>query len=176
MADGIANSGFVVGPNWSTGTLQVAMGPPGGATAAAVNYTRPGAAAWQHYTVTLDRSAAAASGIALYLNGAALSGSVSSSGTPGGTFANSTLWWMCRNGSSLFGAGRLSDVRLYGGRFLGPAEAWSLYEQSLRGHPDTLRRYANRSWFFPVEQATGTFQPAWARHCNQFFGPGIWTP
>jgi hypothetical protein len=43
--------------------------------------------------------------------------------------------------------GRATDVRLYS-RALGAAELRGLYEQGLRGHPDTLRRWSRRAYLF----------------------------
>jgi len=40
--------------------------------------------------------------------------------------------------------GYSGDYRLYDGRALSDADCWSLYVQSLRGHPDTLRRSYSR--------------------------------
>ena len=42
--------------------------------------------------------------------------------------------------------GLIQSVSVYN-RALSPVEVRALYDQSLRGHPDTLRRYPERSWF-----------------------------
>lgn len=49
----------------------------------------------------------------------------------------------------------LADVRLYPARALTDSEAAALYEQSLRGHPDLLRRYSPKAYLFR-RAASGT--------------------
>jgi F0F1-type ATP synthase membrane subunit c/vacuolar-type H+-ATPase subunit K len=51
--------------------------------------------------------------IAVYVDGQAVSIAKGSSGTGAGNFANSTLNFMSRNGSSLFGKGSLDEVAIY---------------------------------------------------------------
>ena len=48
-----------------------------------------------------------------YVDGKAVSFSKGTSNLGGGNFANSTLNFMSRNGSSLFGKGSLDEVALY---------------------------------------------------------------
>lgn len=50
----------------------------------------------------------------------------------------------------------LAELRIYSG-LLSPVEVRALYDQSLRGHPDTLRRYPERSWFVLRESAADVF-------------------
>jgi len=137
-ADGVANSGFYVMPNHNTGVFEVAVGPTG--TVGTWRFARPAAAAWHHYVVALDRSiSTGVSGV--WIDGAAQSpGGGSATGTPGGTFANSTLYLMARAGSSLFGAGRLADVLLLPGYKATAADARHLCRQARLGYPDLLER------------------------------------
>lgn len=169
-ADGVANSGFYVDPNQSAGVAEVATGPA--VSVGTWRFTRPSAAAWHHYVCAFDRSVS--TGLTgVYIDGQLVTRTGGSSGTPGGNFANSTLYVMSRAGSSLFGAGRMGDFRVTAGRAVGDAEAFALYDQSRRGHPDTLRRFSPVSYFLGSAPAGTTFQPAWAAGCNQFFGGGV---
>jgi F0F1-type ATP synthase membrane subunit c/vacuolar-type H+-ATPase subunit K len=61
----------------------------------------------------LNTTATASQQILVYVDGAAVSITKGSSGTGAGNFANSTLNFMSRNGSSLFGAGTLDEVAIY---------------------------------------------------------------
>ncbi len=56
-----------------------------------------------------------------YVDGAPVAYTKLSSGTGAGNFANSTLYFMSRAGSSLFGAGSLDEVAIYN-RALSAAE------------------------------------------------------
>jgi hypothetical protein len=72
--------------------------------------------------------------------------------------------------------GCYDDISLYLNRILTAAEVRAYYEQSRRGHPDTLRWLGQTAWFAPLQAAGGaTFQSAWARGSNQWIGPGVWT-
>jgi len=107
------NGGFLVNPNssTSTGRFEVALGR--GTARNSAYFTRPSAGVWHHYAIVMDTSAAAAQQILVYVDGSPVSIVKGSSGTGAGNFANSTLNFMSRNGSSLFGAGVLDEVAIY---------------------------------------------------------------
>lgn len=125
-ADGGANPGFYISPNASSGVLEIsASGTPCNA-----QYARPSAAVWHHYFVTIDRNQGGASGIKLYLDGV-LQTALSSAGSGNaGNFANSSLFLLCRNNVSLFGAGRLQNVILRGGYVGNATEAYAEYQNT----------------------------------------------
>jgi YD repeat-containing protein len=107
-----ANGGFLVDPNSSFGKFAVSLGK--GASRNVVTFARPTAGQWHHYAFVLDTSAPAAEEITPYVDGKPVAYSKPSSGTGAGNFANSTLYFMSRGGSTLFGAGDLDEVSLYG--------------------------------------------------------------
>ena len=61
----------------------------------------------------MDSAAAAAEEIKPYVDGKAVSFTKTASGTGAGNFANSSLNFMSRAASSLFGAGSLDEVAIY---------------------------------------------------------------
>ncbi len=107
------NGGFLVNPNSSTSgsRFEVALGRNGSRNNA--YFTRPSANVWHHYAVVMNTAASAAQQILVYVDGQSLSISKGSSGTGAGNFANSTLNFMSRNGTTLFGAGSLDEVAIY---------------------------------------------------------------
>ncbi len=78
-----------------------------------VSFTRPSAGVWHHYAFVLDGTAAGASRITPYVDGAPVSYTKLSSGAGTGTFADSTLYFMSRGGASLFGSGDLDELAVY---------------------------------------------------------------
>ncbi len=107
------NGGFLVNPNSTTSSsrFEVALGR--GTSRNNAYFTRPSANVWHHYAIVMNTAAAAAQQILVYVDGAPVSIVKGSSGTGAGNFANSTLNFMSRNGSSLFGAGSLDEVAIY---------------------------------------------------------------
>ena len=105
--------GFLVDPNASDlgGTFAVGIGK--GASRNNVFFARPSAGVWHYYAFVLDTTAAGASEITPYVDGQKVAYTKLESGTGGGAFANSTLNFMSRGGTSLFGAGTLDEVALY---------------------------------------------------------------
>jgi PKD repeat protein len=108
-----SNGGFLINPDSSTsgGRFEVALGRNGSRNNA--YFTRPSAGAWHHYAIVLNTTATASQQILVYVDGQPVSITKGSSGTGAGSFANSTLNFMSRNGSSLFGRGVLDEVALY---------------------------------------------------------------
>jgi PKD repeat protein len=107
------NGAFVINPNSTTSgsRFEVAIGRNGSRNNA--YFTRPSAGVWHHYAIVLNTTAIGSQQILAYVDGAAVSITKGSSGTGAGNFANSTLNFMSRNGSSLFGAGTLDEVAIY---------------------------------------------------------------
>ncbi len=108
-----SSGGFLVDPNapQAGGKFGVAIG--NGSSRNNAFFNRPSAGQWHYYAFVLDSSAAAADQITPYVDGQPVAYTKVNSGTGAGNFANSTLNFMSRAGSSLFGAGTLDDVALY---------------------------------------------------------------
>jgi YD repeat-containing protein len=107
------NGGFFISPN-STELLSrfvVGIGRSGSRNTA--SFARPSANVWHHYAIVFDSTASASQQVIPYVDGAAASYIKLSSGTGAGAFANSTLYFMSRGASSLFGKGNLDEVALY---------------------------------------------------------------
>jgi PKD repeat protein len=104
--------GFLVDPNSSYGNFAVALG--NGASRNIALFSRPTAGAWHHYAFVLDTTAPAGQQVIPYVDGQAVAFTKPASGTEAGNFANSSLYFMSRSGSALFGAGDLDEVALYG--------------------------------------------------------------
>jgi len=107
------NGAFVINPNSTTSgsRFEVALGRNGSRNN--VYFTRPSAGVWHHYAFVLNTAATASQQIIPYVDGQPVAYVKGSSGTGAGNFANSTLNFMSRNGSSLFGAGVLDEVAIY---------------------------------------------------------------
>ncbi len=104
--------GFLVDPDASPGTdFAVSIGEGGSRNT--VYFKRPSAGAWHYYAFVIDTEAPAETEITPYVDGHAVSYTKSESGTGAGNFANSTLFWMSRDASTLFGAGSMQDLALY---------------------------------------------------------------
>jgi len=112
--------GFLIDPNapQEEGKFGVAIG--NGSARNNVFFTRPSAGQWHHYAFVMDSSVAAAEQIKPYVDGKVVSFTKTASGTGAGNFANSSLNFMSRATSSLFGAGALDEVAIYS-RALDPA-------------------------------------------------------
>lgn len=126
-ADGVSNAGIFFDPNNSNGFISIASGPI--ASYGNRSFARPSGAAWHHYFVTIDRSQLYG-GIALCIDGVSIAPSAQAGGTPGGNFANSTLYLLSRNNASLWGLGRLQNVVLRGGYIGTAADAIAEYRNT----------------------------------------------
>jgi PKD repeat protein len=105
--------GFLVDPDATPGSdFAVSIGL-GGTSRNTVSFERPSAGAWHYYAFAIDTSASAETEITPYVDGHTVSYTKPESGTGAGNFANSTLYWMSRDASSLFGAGDMQDLALY---------------------------------------------------------------
>ncbi len=120
------NGGFLIDPNAGElgGRFAVGIGRSGSRNNA--YFVRPSAGTWHHYALVLDSQAAAAQQVVPYVDGQAVSFTKLSSGTGAGNFANSTLYFMSRNATALFGNGSLDEVALYN-RTLSAAEISAHY-------------------------------------------------
>jgi hypothetical protein len=80
------------------------------------SFTRWTAATWTHIAIVYNNTAGA-SDITVYVNGTATATTLDLNNEPaaGGNFATAVLNLFARNGASLFGAGRLDDLRIYSG-------------------------------------------------------------
>jgi hypothetical protein len=116
--------GFVVCPNFSSGTFAVALNGNGGQCFA--TFSRPSAATWHQYVALLDMSKASNEVDSVYVDGSSQSLSYTQNNNNSGNFANSTLNFMSRNGASHFGAGRLAEIGLWPGVLLDAGEIVSL--------------------------------------------------
>ena len=105
--------GFLVDPNAPEDGGKFAVGIGHGSSRNTVYFQRPSAGAWHHYALVMDTTAPAASQILPYVDGEAVPFSKTMSGTGAGNFASSTLYFMSRASSALFGAGDLDEVALY---------------------------------------------------------------
>jgi len=111
---GLGGTGFYIDPNsgWPLSGRFAASIIAGSPTLTrGEGFTRPSAAAWHHYAVTFDRNTPA---VGLYIDSVAqTSGASNAPGWTASDFANSSLFFMCRNLSNLRGAGRMAGVSLH---------------------------------------------------------------
>jgi PKD repeat protein len=104
--------GFLIDPNSSYGSFAVGIGS--GASRNTTLFARPTAGQWHHYAFVLNTTASAAEEVVPYVDGEAVPYSKPESGSGAPSFANSTLNFMSRAGTGLFGAGDLDEVAIYG--------------------------------------------------------------
>lgn len=119
-----ASSGTVLTPNnsVSSGTIMVAFGLAAGIKTWQDRFPQPSAAAWHHFLIVQDRSIPSN---AVWIDGLAqtLTTQQHDAAAYGNFGSSTTLNFMCRNGASLFGAGRMADLVIWGGGALGQNEA-----------------------------------------------------
>jgi concanavalin A-like lectin/glucanase superfamily protein len=115
------NGGFFIQPNAIEQLTRFGVGIGRSTSRNSSFFARPSANVWHHYAFVLDSKAAAAQQVIPYVDGAPVSYTKPNSGTGAGNFASSTLYFMSRGGSSLFGAGSLDEVAIYN-RALSAAE------------------------------------------------------
>ena len=104
--------GFLVDPDATPGSdfaVSIGLGP----SSNTVFFERPSAGEWHYYAFVIDTEAAAEEEITPYVDGHRVSYTKSRTGTGAGNFADSTLFWMSRDASTLFGAGSMQDLALY---------------------------------------------------------------
>ena len=105
--------GFLIDPNAPQNGGSFGVGIGTGAGRNNVFFTRPSPAQWHHYAFVFDRTPPAAQQITPYVDGQPVSYTKLDSGTGTGNFANSTLYFMSRARSALFGGGDLDEVAIY---------------------------------------------------------------
>ena len=74
---------------------------------------RPSAEQWHYYAFVINTEATGEKEITPYVDGRAVSYTKLNSETGAGNFADSTLYWMSRDASALFGQGSMQDLALY---------------------------------------------------------------
>ena len=109
------NGGFFIDPNSSEilALSRFGVGIGRSTSRNTAYFTRPSANVWHHYAIVMDSSATASQQVIPYVDGVAVSYFKLNSGTGAGNFANSTLYFMSRAASSLFGNGSLDEVAIY---------------------------------------------------------------
>ena len=106
------SGGFLVDPDATPGS-EFAVSIGSGGSRNTVSFERPSADAWHYYAFVIDTEAPAASEITPYVDGKAVAYTKPESGSGAGKLADSTLYWMSRDASSLFGSGSMQDLALY---------------------------------------------------------------
>ncbi len=117
-----ANPGaFIIDPNSNSsahaGRFECAMLDPG-VVDNARSVPRPSAGIWHHYVIVYTRQLATVDAVKIYVDSVEGGGGYQNDSTPSsipGNFANSTLYFMCRGGVSLFGEGAMDEVAIYTG-------------------------------------------------------------
>jgi len=108
------NGGFFINPNSSELLLsRFGVGIGRSTSRNTAYFSRPSANVWHHYAIVMDSSATASQQVIPYVDGVAVSYLKTSSGTGAGNFANSTLYFMSRSASSVFGQGSLDELAIY---------------------------------------------------------------
>ncbi|HEX6781220.1 MAG TPA: PKD domain-containing protein [Solirubrobacterales bacterium] len=123
-----APGGFLVDPNSSYGSFAVGIGI--GSSRNVSIFARPSAGAWHHYAFVLDTTAPASEQVIPYVDGAPVAYTKVESGTGASAFADANLYLMSRAAGSLFGAGDLDELALYG-RTLSASEVAGHYALSI---------------------------------------------
>jgi PKD repeat protein len=107
------SGGFLIDPNAGQfgGTFGIGIGS--GSDRNSIFFARPSAGVWHHYAIAINTAAEASKEITPYVDGNPVSYQQEGADTGQGNFANSTLYLMSRDGSSLFGAGQLGQLAIY---------------------------------------------------------------
>jgi PKD repeat protein len=128
------SGGFLVDPNAGElgGKFGVAIGS--GESRNNAYFARPSAGVWHHYALVFNTQASASEQVIPYVDGQPVSYEKLSSGTGAGNFAKSTLYFMSRNASTLFGKGSLDEVAIYN-RALSATEVATHFEASVDKPP-----------------------------------------
>jgi hypothetical protein len=128
-------------PNQGSGVWTFGMGIASGGLWYDALPARPTAAAWHHFLLTSNRATPVNTA---FVDGVSktLSTVTHTAGTYG-NYGNLTLNVMSRNAASLFGAGRMAELTIWGGVLLGQAQATALAAGAhpLKVHPDNVALY-----------------------------------
>jgi hypothetical protein len=142
-----SNSGaFVIDPNGSSGGGFVSNVKVGSAYLQC-HSNQPTAAAWHHVLIVWDITTTTNT-CHQYIDGTDTGATVTSSGNSG-TFTNQTLYVMSRAGTSLFGAGRISDITIWN-TALTSGNATSL---AACGNPESISN-GNILYHWPIKQVS----------------------
>lgn len=121
------NDGFVVNPNVSD-VARFQFGYHNAAGQNQKSFTRPSEDAWHHYVFNFDRTlTAAAEIVSAYVDGSSQSLTTDFSNDSANNFGNHVLYLMSRANSTLFGAGRIAEVAIWGGVNLSQGNVDTLY-------------------------------------------------
>jgi hypothetical protein len=123
----LVTDAFLINPNSSSTTrFEFATGGLGNYNAK--SFTRPSSGAWHHYLFNYDRSlTGAAEHTGMYLDSISQTLTTDSTFDTGGAFGSRVLYLMTRGNTTLFAAGRIAEVAIWGGVNLSGAEVTSLY-------------------------------------------------
>lgn len=144
--------GMSIYPNYSAANAaqgSFEMEISNGAAAYGDYFARPSAQAWHHYIFGFNRSTPL---LYAYVDGTLVSTGGIHAGSGFGNFINTTFSLFARNGSSLFLAGRVCDVAIYGGVALGSTEALLM----AAGRRANKARQSNLIAYWPMAQGTTT--------------------
>lgn len=117
--------GFIVDPNSGDGSFGVGLS--GNAGVSSVRFARPSGAAWHAYVINMDMGLVTNELASVYVDGANQTiTSRPSNFNNTANFGSYSLYAMSRAAASLFGAGRMADLAIYGGVNLSAGEADAL--------------------------------------------------
>ena len=139
--------GILIDPNSATGSFQVGVN----VVQASGDYTvgtfsRPSGGAWHQYVLILDISTNPNT-IVVYMDAVSQTFTYSDqSTTTTSVFANAAWNVMSRNNASLFGAGRMAELAIYGGLALSQTDATDLQTKC----PDQVQA-GSRSFYWPLD-------------------------
>jgi hypothetical protein len=114
--DANATGGWLIDPNDSGAATQFAAMMVNAGAFANKNIPAPTTGVWHHFAFVFDRAAADANQTTFYVDGAAVTESITSSATMPGNFGSLPLNVMCRTTAgvrSLFGAGDMQHLAIY---------------------------------------------------------------
>jgi hypothetical protein len=119
-----ASAGLLSTPDYTDGTFVNGCGDTVGISLR--TFVRPSAANWHHYVHNFDLALSSEDYINSYIDGSLASLTTLFTTNPTSTFGNKALNLMCRNNTSLFGAGRIAEVAIWAGVNLDATEASNL--------------------------------------------------
>jgi hypothetical protein len=120
--------GIIVNPNYATGVVRIGHSGFGLGTNVE-SFPRPSAATWHHIVITLDSTAADTDEVvAAWVDGSGQTLTPIANNDGGGTaFPNTTWSFMARNAASLFGAGRIAEIGIWGALNFSQTDVDNLY-------------------------------------------------
>lgn len=107
-------SGFILVPDWTNGEFLVGFSNATGSALWLDTFPRPSAGAWHNYLINIARTAAVDSN-SVYVDGVVQTMTpIEHDAGSYGNFGNSSCYLFSRAGSSLFEAGRIADLAIWG--------------------------------------------------------------